>query len=222
MLVKELIFSAVIACTIGMGQAFASTPAEMAKEASAAASASASKAAAWAAEGHQKLQAMEKGIVDLEALITKLQESGSGDTNKLVKAQKDLAKLKAAKARVVSYVAKLDGASAKAAAAAAAAQEALARATAPGVSEADAQAAAGQALRQASKAAQASGDAGKFLNFESDWIAKSGFSDLVVHGQVNNMVTITTTTVTSVPPTTTIPRPGPTPTQVGHGRRGDL
>jgi hypothetical protein len=227
MRMKELIFTVVAACSIGLGQVLAATPAETAKIAVDAATASASQAATWAAEGLQKVQALEKGIADLEAVIKQL-EAG-GDAALLAKSQDELKKLKSVKARADKYLAKINEASASAAAAAAAAQDAYARATAEGVSEADALAAAGQAQRQAKKAGKDSRMAGKFSGFLTQWIQDGGFGGLTnVDNQVNNPTTVSTTTTTMSTPTTisttttTIPRPGPTPTQIGRGRRGNL
>ena len=147
MRLKELIYSAMIACTIGMGQAFAETPAETAKKAADAAAASASEAANWAAKGHEKLQLVDTKIAALQATIADMRANGK--TNDVRKTEAKLAKLLVKKEHVMAEVVRLDTASTQAALAATSAREAFSHATAEGVSEADARAAAEQAVVQA-------------------------------------------------------------------------
>ena len=208
MLTKRLVLTAVLMLGIGLSQAWAMTPAETANKAAESAAAAASKAAGLAADSHQKLTALEKNIADKQAAIKAL-EDGSNPVA-LKKAQEELKKLVAIKTDLVKFVAQLDGAAAQAQTAANAAHEAALRASAQGVTPVDAKAAANMAVRQAGLADSFLSQAVTFTGAMNKWIDEGGFRGLLTPGGT------TDTTVKK------IPRPGNTPTEIGHGRRGVL
>ncbi len=223
---KLILLAVAFMMGVGVSQVLAESASELAKNAANKAELAASQTAAFAAEGHSKTQALAKAVADLQATIKTL-EAGP-DKVALEKARKELKKLTVLLNRAVVFVRQLDRAAAEAKAAALVARAAANRASAEGVTEAEARAAAGQAIRQAKKADMARDSAGKNMDYLSQWVAGGGGDGgPQVPPKVTTPTTVTTTTTTttttsSSTTTTSIPRPGPTPTEVGRGRRGTL
>lgn len=214
MRMKATLLAVLAACTIGLLQARAETPAEMAKKAY-------DEVAAWAAEANS----LVVQSTALEAKLTKALATLDKPAEKEA-LQKKINELKA-------IIEGLRAAEVKAAAAAAAAQDALKRATAEGVSLADAEAAAGQAQRQARIGLTPRSGLLKSL---SRWVRSmkgtpyEPFLDDSPIGNMTNAVppaliinTRINTLSTDIPGLrnlqTLAPQPGPTPTPVGKGRR---
>ncbi len=199
----------------GGSQVWAQTAAEVAGKAADEAAASASQAAAYAAQGTQEVQALDKAIQDQEALLAEL---GKGTNSAaLIEARQHLDELRKIREVAGALLAELTASATTAQAAADAAREAANRASAKDVSEADARDAAKQALREARKAARAVRDAGASLDILSKGIKDGRF------GQPLADMSAVAVPTNAMPRTiTTILRTGPTPTDVGRGRRGSL